>query len=66
VSPVRAAALRLEMAEGRVQAIRQGGVDTSGLDEALFDLESQRNAFRLALGDATGLDPGSVARLLAL
>jgi hypothetical protein len=43
MSAVRNAALRLEMAEGRVQAITQGGVSTDSLDEAVFDRYSERN-----------------------
>lgn len=66
MSAVRSAALRLEMAEGLVQAITQGGVDTSQLDEAVFQRDSIRNLLHGAVRDATGMDPITLARLLHL
>lgn len=65
MSDVRRAALRLEMASGRIHSITHGG-DASMLDQAMFDRDSERNAFRLALTEATGMDPSSIARLLLL
>lgn len=67
LSPIRRAALRLEMAEGRVNAIASGGpVDQASLADAIFDRDSERNAFRLALHEATQMDPAALARLLAI
>jgi hypothetical protein len=67
VTPVRKAALRLEMAEGRVQAITTGrGGDPAVLDEAVFDRDSERNRFHEALREAAGMDPQTIARILAL
>lgn len=68
LTDVRRAALRLEMADGRVQSIAHGTTadHAKAIDQARFDRDSERNAFRLALQDATGLDPDAIARLLAL
>lgn len=67
LSGVRRAALRLEMAEGRVQAIRQAAThDSVDLEQAVFNRDGEREAFRLALRDATGCDPSTLARMLAL
>lgn len=67
LSPMRLAALRLEMAEGRVQAIASGGaVDQRQLEEAIFDRDSQRNAFRLSVQATTQMDASALARLLAI
>src|SRR3546814_2757676 len=65
LTDVKRAALRLEMADGRIHSLTHGSGDPSDIEKARFDRESERNAFRLALQDATGLDPDSVARLLA-
>lgn len=67
LTDVRRAALRLEMADGRIHSLTHGGSgNASDIEQARFDRDSERNAFRLALADATGLDPDSIARLLSL
>lgn len=66
LSQVRRAALRLEMADGRVNSITSGGADAAMLDQAVFDRDSERNAFHLAVREATGMDPAALARLLAI
>lgn len=68
LSPIRQAALRLEMADGRVNAITNGGgaVDQSRLADAIFDRDSERNAFRLAVEQATQMDPAALARMLTI
>lgn len=67
LTDIRRAALRLEMADGRIHSITHGGSGVpSEIEEARFDRDSERNAFRLALTEATGLDPDAIARLLAL
>lgn len=68
LTPIRRAALRLEMADGRVHALTSGSaaVDQSQLADAIFDRDSERNAFRLAVQDATQMDPAALARLLAI
>jgi hypothetical protein len=65
----RSAALRLEMAEGRVQALTQGsetGHSLRALDEALFERDSERNRLHEAVREATGMDPRTLGRLLLL
>lgn len=65
MNPIRKVGLRLEMAEGRVQAIRHG--DCAGpLNDAEFDRDSERNLFRLMVAEATGIDPDQLSRLLAI
>lgn len=67
LSDVRRKALRLEMAEGRVQAIRQAHThDSVDLEQAVMCRDGEREAFRLALHQATGVDPQTIARMLAL
>ena len=68
LTPIRRAALRLEMAEGRVNALTEGSgaVDQSQLADAIFDRDSERNAFRLAVQDVTQMDPAALARLLSI
>lgn len=63
----RPTAIRLEAAAGRVQSIAHGGGTVlAQLDEAMFDQESCRNAFHLALREATGMDAATLRRLLDL
>lgn len=67
LTDVRRTALRLEMAAGRIHSLTHGGSGAvSDIDQARFDRDSERNAFRLALTEATGLAPDDIARLLAL
>lgn len=66
LTDLRRVALRLEMADGRIHSLTHGSGDPADIEQARFDRESERNAFRLALTEATGLDPDSIARLLAL
>ena len=68
LTDLRRAAVRLEMADGRVQSIAHGTTSdhAAAIEQARFDRESERNAFRLALTEATGLSPDDIARLLAL
>jgi len=66
MSPVAKAALRLEMAEGLVQAIAHGSSDASKMEEAIFVRDSYRNLLHEAVREATGYDPKSLARVLAL
>lgn len=64
---IRSAALRLEMAEGRVNAISSGRSESpAALDEAMFDRDAQRSGFHVAVQEATGMDPKTLARLLAI
>jgi hypothetical protein len=66
--PVRAAALRLEMAQGRVNAITCSGgiVGTAALEDAIFERDSQRNALRVAVEEATGMDVAALVRVLEI
>jgi hypothetical protein len=68
LTDLRRAAVRLEMADGRVQSLAHGTTadHANAIEQARFDRESERNAFRLALTEATGLSPDDIARLLAL
>lgn len=66
MSPVRKAGVRLEMAEGRVQSIVNGGSVSSMLDEAIEEREIARAGLIGAVREATGVDPADIARWLAL
>lgn len=67
LTDIRRAALRLEMAVGRVHSITHGGSgDASEIEQAIFDRDSERNAFRAALADLTGIEANELARLIAL
>lgn len=66
LTDLRRAGLRLEMAAGRIHSLTHGSGDPDDIETARFDRESERNAFRLALTEATGLSPDDIARLLAL
>ena len=65
MTPVRNAALRVEMAQGRVNAITSGGsVDRSTLEDAIFDRDSERNRLRIEVEKATGMPPADLVRAL--
>lgn len=67
MTPVRRAALRLEMAEGRVQALACiGEPDLAKSEEATLVLEMERISFRNELERATGCNAETIRRALAL
>lgn len=68
MTPVQRAALRLEMAVGRVNAMTSGNaaVDCSQLQTVTFDRDSERTALHLAVQEATGMDAAALARALSL
>lgn len=67
MTPVQNAALRLEMAAGRVNAITNSpGADTEDLEHAVFDRDSQRNALHLAVTEATGMEVSALMRALEI
>ncbi len=60
-------ALRLEMAEGRVQSLGGGGTGGSEqMDEAATDRDLTRETFHGLILEATGLTPQRLAWLLSL
>lgn len=67
MTPVRRAALKVEMAEGRVQALRSSvSPDPVMCEEATMTLEGERAALRLAVEAATGCDVATLRRALNL
>lgn len=65
VSEVRRLSIRLEMAEGRVQSLRQANThDSYDLEQAMVERDGARVLFREALYQTTGCDPQTIARML--
>lgn len=65
MTPVRAAALRLEMAEGHVHAIINDA-STSDQEDAVLTRDYCRELLHEEVRKATGMDAVSLARALAL
>lgn len=68
MSALRTAALRLEMANGRVNALGGGGGEKSigEAKELVAQREAERRAFHMAVEETTGMSAGELARLLTL
>lgn len=67
VSEVRRWALRLELAEGHLQTMRKRRMTTAyDLEQAVIERDGSRDGLRQAVEDATGCDPGTLCRMLAL
>lgn len=67
MTPCRRAALAVEMAEGRLQQLRQSErPDPDEVEAATMTLEGARSTFHMALEAATGCDTRTLARTLTL